>query len=302
VPHALGGCRLKLERAVAHLGTLNEEIQRFRRSQSHELIRDFDPQTGEELWWVDGVYSDPPDAWSPLIGDILHNLRSALDHLARQLAIRRNYGHDLPSESRATFPIFKNRGRFWRKRPDGRWTGLSGATSLLRFPGDARKHVLAVQPYKDGNRAPAHPLWALHRLSIEDRHRTLHVVRSAIVDSALQIDEFEDARIERFKPITGQIGGRAEPGRVKLVANGPNPNTKLKPAFAVAETFGEGVPVVGGRDVGEVVNEIMKAVVNDIFRLRFAPYFEVDDWEDWQLTPGGSNNEKGAEAIRKVPG
>jgi hypothetical protein len=291
VPHSLGGCRLKLERAVLHVEELNRAIQRFRRTQAHKLIRDFDAETGEDVWWIDGVYDDPPSTWSPLIGDILHNLHSALDHLAWQLAVRKNYAHALPSEYRATFPIFKNRGRFWRRRRDGQWIGLSGATSLLRFPGDARKLVLAVQPYKDRNRAPDHPLWALHQLSNEDKHKTLHVVQSAMVDSSLQIDELEDARIEYFTPIQGRVRGKTEIGRMKLVETGTNPKARLKPAFAIAEAFGDGTPVVGGRYIGEVVNEIMKAVVNDVFRLRFALYFKVDDWEDWRLTPGDPRNQ-----------
>jgi len=290
VAHALNGCRLKLERAVAHIETLNKAIQRFRETQSHELVRDFDAETGEDVWWIDGIYDDPPVAWSPLVGDILHNLHSALDHLAWQLAIRKNFGHDLPSEYRATFPIFKNRSRFWRKRPDGHWTGLSGAASLLRFPGDARSLVLAVQPYKDGNRAPDHPLWALHQLSNEDKHKTIHVVQSAMVDSALKIDELEDARIEHFTPVQGRIRGKTEIGRMKLVEIGTNPKAKLQPAFAIAEAFSDGVPIVGGRYIGEVVNELMKAVINDVFRLRFAPYFKVDDWNDWLLTPGDPRN------------
>jgi hypothetical protein len=290
VPHALGGCRLKLERAVLHVETLNKAIQRFREPTTHELVRDFDPETEETVWWVEGINDDPPAAWSPLVGDILHNFHSALDHLAWQLALRRNYGHALPAEYRAMFPIFKNKTKFWRKRPDGRWTGLSGANSLLRFPGDARKLVLAVQPYKNGQRSPEHPLWVLHALSNEDKHKTLHVVQSAMVDSALQIDELDDARIEHFMPIQGRIRGRTEIGRLKIEDTGPNVKVKLQPAFAVGEAFGDEVPFVAGRYIGEVVNEIAKYVIDTVFRAYFAPYFGVDDWDDWRLTPGDPRN------------
>ncbi len=287
--HALDGCRLKLERAVAHIESLNEAIQRLRQAPPNKPVCELDPQTGEYVWWVEGT-DDPPARWSPVIGDILHNLHSALNHLAWQLAIRKNYGHQLPAESRATFPIFKNRARFWRKRKDGVWTGLSGATSLLRFPGDARQLVLAVQPYKDGQRSPDHPLWILHALSNEDKHKAIHVVRSAIVDSRLRIDELEDARIEHFTPIQGHVRGRTEIGRMKLVETGPNPNVQLQPAFALAEAFGDGVPVVAGRYIGEVLDEIAKYVISTVFRIYFAPYFEVDDWDEWRVTPGDPKN------------
>lgn len=288
MPHALNGCRLKLERAVAHTESLNKAIQRFRETYAGELIRDEDAETGEDVWWIDGVHVDPPPKWSPLLGDIFHNLHSSLDHLAWQLAVRENGGCELPAGERITFPIFKNKSRFWRRRPDGKWTGLSGANTLLRFPEDARALVVAVQPYNDGNRAPNHPLWALHQLSNEDKHKTLHVVRSAMVDSRLEIEELEDARIEHFTPIQGPVKGKTEIGRI-LVHMGPNGEVKLKPAFAIAEAFGAGTPVVEGRYIEDVLNELLKGVI-DVFRLHFAPYFKVDDWEEWRLTPGDPRN------------
>jgi hypothetical protein len=293
VAHALNGCRLKMERAIRHVEVLNLAIERFREGTAHELVRRFDPETDETVWWIEGVTGDPPANWAPLIGDILHNFHSALDHVAWQLAIRKNYGHYLPPETRVTLPIFKRKGHFWRRDRNGRWTRQSGANALLRFPGDARKHVLAVQPYKDGTRSPEHPLWLLHALSNEDKHKTLHVVRSAIVDSDLQIKEFEDLRVEHFTPIQGPIRGpRTEIGRIKLVETGPNPKGEFQPAFAFGEAFGDGVQPFAGRYVGAVLDEITEYMINTVFRVHFGPYFEVDDWSDWQLLPGDPRNER----------
>lgn len=290
--HALYGCRLKMERAIRHVEVLNLAIDEFREATAYELVQNFDPETGEYIWWIEGVTDDPPIKWAPLIGDILHNFHSALDHVAWQLALRKNYGHDLPADTRVTFPIFKNRGRFWRKRADGRWTGLSGANALLRFPGDAREHVLAVQPYRDGTASPEHPLWLLHALSNEDKHKTLHVVRSAIVDAGLQIKEFQDLRVERFTPIQGRIRGRTEIGRLLLAETGPNPKGEFQPTFAFGEAFGDGVQPFAGRYVGTVLEEITEYMINTVFRLHFGPYFEVDDWSEWQIVAGDPGNER----------
>ena len=292
MPHALNGCRLKLERAIRHVEVLNLAIQGLREPGTDKLIRSFDLQTDEFVWSVDEP--DPPATWATLMGDILHNFHSTLDHLAWQLAIRKNYGHDLPPETRITFPIFKNRGRFWRKRSDnGKWTGLSGANTLLRFPGNARKHVLAVQPYKDGTASPQHPLWLLHALSNEDKHKTLHVVGSAIVDSELQVLEpLQDLQVDHFTPTEGRLRGLTEIGRLKLTETGPNPKGKLQPGFALAEAFGDRVPGAAGRYIGEVVNEIASYVIDTVFRAHFAPYFKVDDWSDWLVTPGDPRNER----------
>ena len=222
MPHALGGCRLKLERAVAHIGTLNKAIQRFRESQGYELVSYDDLETGEISWWVTGVNKDPP----PTPG-------------VPCLATSSTTSTRLSIISRGSWPFARTTGMTFRPRSglnsrssrivhasgesvrDGRWTGLSGASSLLRFPGDARKLVLAVQPYKDGQRSPEHPLWILHALSNEDKHQTLRVVWSSHVDSKLHIDELTDTRLDQFTPISGRIRGPTKLGELKLDIDRP---------------------------------------------------------------------------------
>lgn len=281
--HELEGCALKLQRALFHIQALNEAIKGFRQSETHGLIREDDPKTGEGVWYLD-VPDHPPVTWSPVVGDILHNLHSTLDHLTWRLAVRANYGHEPDSSTRATFPIFKQRSRFWKKgKRSGKqgWGAATGATALLTLPGDARRLVLAVQPYKNGNRAESHPLWHLHTLSNEDKHKTLHVVQAAIVDYDLEIVKLEDVRIDHFTPRPGSIQGRTEIGRVGVTQIGPNPKCHLKPKFALAEAFAEGTPLVAGQYVGEVLGDIFEYIQNEVFVRRFAPYFGIPQWAPW---------------------
>jgi hypothetical protein len=231
---------------------------------------------------VPDIPEPPPDTWSPLIGDVLHNLHSTLDHLAWQLASRRRYGVPPAPDTRATFPIFNNRARFWKRnqrRTD--WSAASGATALRRFPGDSRQLVLAVQPYEDGNRAEMHPLWLLHVLSNEDKHKTLHVVQAALVDHDFEILELEDVRIDHFTPKPGPIRGRTEIGRVGTTIIGPNPKCRLQLKFGIAEAFAEGPPAIKDRYVGNVFTEIFQYIHIDVFARRFGPYFGVADWPLW---------------------
>ena len=44
----------------------------------------------------------------------------------------------------------------------------------------------------------------------------------------------------------------------------------------------------------------MEGVI-DVFRLYFGPYFEVDDWEDWQLTPGDHATKTPSDGRSKAP-
>lgn len=280
--HPLIGASLKMWRAAFHVEMLNAAIERFREPGTYELTSEDDPQTDERVWYAE-IKRDAPNTWAPVIGDLLHNLHSALDHVAWQLAVERNYGHDLPPGTRATFPIFKNRGRFWKRDRKGTgWSAQSGAAALRRFAGDARRLVIEVQPYKDGNRAENHGLWLLHILSNEDKHKTLHVVRSAMVDSDLEVVELVNMRIDHFTPIGGplRLGRRTEIGRAKVTAIDPAADAycHLKPKFAIGEAFAEGTPLVAGRYVGEVFDLILNAVRIEVFHERFGPYFGISDW------------------------
>ncbi len=259
---------------------MNAAIQRFRETEHHAIISEDNPEAQERTWFVE-IGAPAPITWAPVIGDLLHNLHSSLDHLAWQLAVRRNYGYDLPAHTRATFPIFKNRGRFWKRNRDRTsWAAQSGAAALRRFAGDSRQLVLDVQPYKQGNGAENHGLWLLHVLSNEDKHKTLHVVQSAMVDSDLEISDLSDVRIDHFTPVAGPIrpGVRTEIGRAKVTQIGPNPVCELKPKFAIGEAFAEGTPLVANRYVGEVFDRILRAVRIEVFAERFGPYFGIDDW------------------------
>jgi hypothetical protein len=85
----LDGVYEKIERAKIHqvglaqrLGTvLGPEHQKF------TLDREPDPATGRYNVRVSGVPAIDP-SWLTIVGDCLHNLRSALDHLAWQLVVR----------------------------------------------------------------------------------------------------------------------------------------------------------------------------------------------------------------------
>lgn len=81
--HALDGVKLKVARAAEHLDVLRVECSAYLDSRPYELVRK--PQLeGEDsedlLFWK--VHHLPPLRLSVLLGDLLHNLRSSLDHIA----------------------------------------------------------------------------------------------------------------------------------------------------------------------------------------------------------------------------
>jgi hypothetical protein len=77
-----------------HLEFLNERVKSFTKDlDSYEVETKDDWQTAKVF-----VHGEPVPAveeWGPIIGDVVHNLRSALDHLVWQLTIAN--GHTPPN-------------------------------------------------------------------------------------------------------------------------------------------------------------------------------------------------------------
>lgn len=275
--HALAGATLKLQRAHLHHEAVNAAIQRVRKTYPDTpavLVQELNAQERQMVFAI--KLDPPPTTWAPLIGDFLHDVRSALDHLFWELVRRRNYGHEPPVGTRATFPIFPNKGRFWRKRKTESWTGLSGASALLQVPGDARSLILEVQPYQDGNRAQNHPLWWLHSVSNIYKHKTLHYVTQALVTGGYTSVKQRNVRLGDFASASGVLlpGGRVI-GTLGFTQLAEDAYLEVEPQFGFAETFAEG-GAAGGQPISETIVQIIEYVTNEVFVARFWPYFGVE--------------------------
>lgn len=264
----LEGCALKLARAWEHMNAFQQVTKAHRESGAYRLRRRFDRQASELSWTVE---SDPPLPLkcSAHIGDALYNMHSALDHLMWRLA-ERAAAPESPEQA-ITFPIFKNRSKFWRKDRRGAYTRWSGAHRLTLVPEDARALVEELQPYQHGDDGPQRPLWLLHELSNCDKHRTLHIAGSATVDDRLEIRKLKDAEID-FRPRSRPLEGETEIGRLTLTATGPNAEIEVHPQFAINEVFDEGGPAAGQR-VAVTLNAIYEYLTIEVFEKRFVPYF-----------------------------
>lgn len=86
----LDGCRAKHERGVEYLNALETEVAEYLGGdpKPYRMWGDFDRERREYV--LSGEIVEPiaePLRWSVTLGDALHNLRSALDHLIWQLVI-----------------------------------------------------------------------------------------------------------------------------------------------------------------------------------------------------------------------
>lgn len=166
---ALGGVFAKIRMADSQLKMLDRVWGKYLRSEPrpYDFIIHIDPQSGDHTIHAK-IVNPPPANLSVIVGDILHNLRSGLDHLAWELVIRAGAkpGHH------TSFPICDTEDRWLeevgrRRRSGDRPSPLTGIE-----PGSAIwKFIQAVQPYEGAVYAEA--MTALRALSNADKHRQL---------------------------------------------------------------------------------------------------------------------------------
>lgn len=151
------GVRAKTERAEQHIRDVEGAIRAFR-LDAYDVGEKTDAQTGQCVYYLSRADEVPPFLGC-IIGDAIHNLRSALDHLAMQLHIAGDGGQD----DRIYFPIFDSAERYE--------TEMLGEKQSARQ--DAVKLFNETEPYQGG---AGHNLWLLNKLNNIDKHRRLNVV------------------------------------------------------------------------------------------------------------------------------
>lgn len=258
--HPLDGPRHKLGRAEAQLDQLDVQIARFMRRDTHEITQTFDPKTGRcTLRFI--IKHPPPLSWSMAIGEIVHNLRSALDHLACQLFRL----HAPESDWEGTrFPILT----------DNTDAGLDKAIDnyLPGLPEPIRAQLRASQPYKRGDDARRDPLSVLNRLSNQDKHRLLVPVFAAVIPGSTSIVGYREMRDvdpipqSDFTLPSGPLRTDAPFGELQFTITGDHPYVEVETHFPIDISFSDGGPVV------DDLRRIGGHVATVVFK-RFLPFF-----------------------------
>jgi len=151
----------RVARAEEHLEPIKRHIIAYLNSAFDNVVGEFkEDEEGTWLHLVDATFLPPPRMHT-LIGEFLHNLRSALDHLAWRL-VEQNGGKTTED---TRFPIL------WEPPPANK----KGVAPPPHVSGGVSADALAIiecaQPYKWGVRFAEHPLWLLHGLWNIDKHR-----------------------------------------------------------------------------------------------------------------------------------
>lgn len=171
VPAALHGVKTKLDRAEVHLDAIERVVADLLNGYSTAVTSG--PRENAKIpFHLEGAPPIPEDL-PAIVGDALHNMRSALDHLAWQL-VRKCGGTPTATTS---FPL-----RMTRRLGGDGLPSISGGVS-----DEVRTLLDEVQPYQLVEDAPdsdarIHPLAVLAELNNIDKHREL-VFGVAVVSS-----------------------------------------------------------------------------------------------------------------------
>jgi hypothetical protein len=174
--HPLHGVDLKLRRAKSQLADLKQRIAIAFDPDRYRFSVEYDVQSKKHVYCVHDMPLVDPE-WALEVGEIVYQLRSALDHLAWQLVLLD--GGD--TSKRPQFPV--------RDSPNDRNGNLLPLQTLMPEVKDPK--ILGLlnecQPYSgDGTQhlapqdAQRIPLWGLRALNNVDKHRLLLVVICAL--------------------------------------------------------------------------------------------------------------------------
>lgn len=172
--HPLDGPRLKVRRALSEVEDLKEKQQAFRNEADYQIVRaEFNPMTDKYTYRVRAGIS-PPLEWGVWIGEVAHNLGSALDGLVYQLALLNT---NTPANTQ--FPVFLV-GRTKRRRARGggkiRHFEADGWRMIRDLRPEHQALIEQLQPYKRDGGGRRNPLYLLHEINNADKHRLIQVV------------------------------------------------------------------------------------------------------------------------------
>jgi hypothetical protein len=151
---ACNGPRAKIDRTNSHIKGLQTEINQFLARQPYRIFVQNDTEVRQNRLCCE-VRELAPVSFGLIVGDAIHNLRTALDILANDLVV---FCTGKPDQE-VYFPIYNDAATF-ESRGVKRIEGASPAIiDLLR----------SVQPYNSGDNA----LRCLHDLDIRDKHKLI---------------------------------------------------------------------------------------------------------------------------------
>jgi hypothetical protein len=213
----LESAHLKIDRADKDVRTFDREVQGFLGGEPFLLVREVEGGGREHVYYVE-IRSRPPPDLGTAIGNVLHNLRSALDSIVYDVSVSANPTLTDAQQRTIGFPVALEE------------TALN--ESAMKFaPKGAQEEIKRLQPYNGELPVREHPLWLIHELNRIDKHRFVQAIPALAMGSYWEDPPFPVE--DRVHP-SGPFDDGAELARFVLAEPHPEVDLKFHPMYAVA--------------------------------------------------------------------
>lgn len=176
---------LKIKRAQQHMVEINRCAGAYAQRHPYEVVRLPKSKRNPKRWRYKLVMESPDAMVAIMLGDFIHNLRSALDHIVVACSVPKH-------RKSASFPVLYEdvfardaHGEFIHPDAERREDFRTALRGLER-----RAHplamVLAAQPYKSADPAN-HIFGILSRLENADKHRRLIAVGAGLRGATMNV-------------------------------------------------------------------------------------------------------------------
>ena len=210
--------RFKLLRGKRHINELRFETQRLRDPSSPPKETPFERKAFLQHWHET---MNDAELLALILGDAVHNLRSALDHMAVDLVVLNG-----KSPKRVYFPFANSESELDKQIKDKNFDRTSPT---------AIAELKKLQPYKGGNRL----LRGLHDLDVMDKHQlilpTIHGHDPCFISGEFPIGAWDDDKCPQCETILRRSGKAEEQvvwaGRLRFGDGGPFPREEVFPTL-----------------------------------------------------------------------
>ena len=229
----------KIARAREHAKALEIEVDRIisERNPYGSRVVEIEENSGWFAFLLTQIAHPPEHTLGIVFGDVIHNLRCALDYIVTALAAASKTNLTVSHQ----FPIFKTQSGYESRVGDnlvsvprlkGRGGPLLGITIGLQ-------EIWDVQPFHRKAEPRADPLYVVHRFSNADKHRIIAEDLSFMKQSTMQILPSEGVVEEIRNSLDPDWSKQTEyeVGRVRYAYPFPA-NVYLKSEVAVEVYFG----------------------------------------------------------------
>ncbi len=250
----LDGARAKLAWGRIHAELLDAEVVRLYGPEAgapYTLGKSLNKNKDCVRFWVKTI-DERPGNLALILGDALYNFRSALDHVAYQLA-RHTQGR--APRSMVAFPIATNAARF--ARPEV-------VEMLQEIAPEHRTIIENFQPYRRVFTGDvAHPFAVLSAACNKDKHRLLHILM--LTNHKMSVTPLpSNCEVIGWAAAPGVVDRPLKPNmelfRVMIRVTGPDPKVGALitggAKFALDDGSGIGIHT-RLRHIGECVEEVI---------------------------------------------